>query len=408
MIPTVLAATSNQTTNVLATQRIFSIDAFRGVTILVMIFVNELAGVAGLPDWTKHAGADANTMTYVDVVFPAFLFIVGMSVPFAIAGRLRKGDSPTQLWTHILIRTVALLVLGVFMVNAEGGYNEDAMLISIPLWSLLFFISSILVWNIYADVKKNVVVVLRALGVLGLITLAFLYRQTDGSTGLTPQWWGILGLIGWAYFFSCAVYVVAKGSIWALITFMVLAIGFYIIGKEFEASPNAILQFVSMQKGHATHTAIVLAGAILSLIVFDQIEKRPVTKRLISASIFGVSCLIGGLLLQSRYMVSKIYATPSWALFSAAICVAVYLLLFWLMDVGQKRRWAALLEPAAANPLLTYLIPFFIAAAFGLIDFQRPSVFGSGIAGVIWSAAFALTIMSVVIFLNRIKIKLQL
>ena len=80
--PQVPATSPTLTTNVLATQRIFSIDAFRGVTILVMIFVNELAGVGGLPAWTKHAEADANTMTYVDVVFPAFLFIVGMSVPF--------------------------------------------------------------------------------------------------------------------------------------------------------------------------------------------------------------------------------------------------------------------------------------------------------------------------------------
>ena len=78
--------------NSLTTQRIRSIDVFRGITILVMIFVNDVAGVSGIPGWMKHKPADADAMTFVDVVFPAFLFIVGMSLPFAINSRLAKGD----------------------------------------------------------------------------------------------------------------------------------------------------------------------------------------------------------------------------------------------------------------------------------------------------------------------------
>ncbi len=70
--------------NTLTTQRILSIDVFRGITILVMIFVNDVAGVSGIPGWMKHVSADADAMTFVDVVFPAFLFIVGMSLPFCI------------------------------------------------------------------------------------------------------------------------------------------------------------------------------------------------------------------------------------------------------------------------------------------------------------------------------------
>ena len=68
-------------------QRIVSIDAFRGLTILVMVFVNQLAGVSGVPQWARHMKADADAMSFVDVVFPAFLFIVGMSIPFALNQR---------------------------------------------------------------------------------------------------------------------------------------------------------------------------------------------------------------------------------------------------------------------------------------------------------------------------------
>ena len=59
--------------------RILSIDVFRGLTIFLMVVVNDLMPVTGIPAWLKHASSDANTMTFVDVVFPAFLFIVVIS-----------------------------------------------------------------------------------------------------------------------------------------------------------------------------------------------------------------------------------------------------------------------------------------------------------------------------------------
>ncbi len=55
-----------------AATRLASIDIFRGLTIAVMIFVNELAGVRGLPWWNYHMKANVDAMTYVDMVFPFF------------------------------------------------------------------------------------------------------------------------------------------------------------------------------------------------------------------------------------------------------------------------------------------------------------------------------------------------
>src|ERR1044072_9094342 len=143
--------------NHLSQDRILSIDAFRGITILVMIFVNELAGVRDIPQWMKHMSRDADAMSFVDVVFPAFLFIVGMSIPFAISQRLKKGASFIQLQQHILFRTLGLLVLGFFMVNAEGGSDEKAMGISINLWAILFFAAVIVIWKVYRTSNKVIV-----------------------------------------------------------------------------------------------------------------------------------------------------------------------------------------------------------------------------------------------------------
>ena len=126
--------------------RIDSIDIVRGITILVMLFVNDVAGVAGTPAWMLHVQPpDADGMTFVDIVFPAFLFIVGMAIPFALGKRMDRGDNVVEVWKHILIRTVGLLVIGVFMVNA-GDMSDEAFL-GRHGWTLLMYAGVILVWN---------------------------------------------------------------------------------------------------------------------------------------------------------------------------------------------------------------------------------------------------------------------
>src|SRR6202167_1570956 len=95
--------------------RVVSIDIFRGLTMAVMIFVNALAEVNGLPWWTYHAHEQENVMTYVDMVFPFFLFIVGMSLPLSIAQRLKRNPSLLSLWAHVVVRVIGLVVLGLIL-----------------------------------------------------------------------------------------------------------------------------------------------------------------------------------------------------------------------------------------------------------------------------------------------------
>jgi heparan-alpha-glucosaminide N-acetyltransferase len=394
--------------NLLTTDRIYSIDALRGITILVMIFVNQLAGVKGLPWWLKHAAADADTMTFVDVVFPAFLFIVGMSIPFAIANRLSKGDGWTALSKHIAIRTIGLLTLGVFMVNAEAGYDEDLMVIPLSLWSLLFFICSILIWNNYSFKNERLSQTLRIIGILGLVVLFFVYKKEDGASGLAPQWWGILGLIGWAYFFSCILYLASRGSAVFLLFMIAICILFFAVGKENEYSSNAVLQFMNAQKGHATHISLVLAGIVVSLFVFDDKLARPLKIRIFQTLLFGAACFMVGFFLRPFFTISKILATPSWAMFSVTICVVLFCFLFWLIDLLKINRWTQVIQPSASNPLLAYTIPYIVLALMGVLHLSWPQLFSHGIPGLIWSLIYALIIMGIVKMLNRAKIKLQL
>src|SRR5712691_7572197 len=101
-----------------SSSRIVSVDALRGFVMFAMIFVNDIAGAPDkiVPGWMKHFHGKSG-MTFVDLVFPAFLFIVGMSIPSAIGFRLDQGEPLWKTLLHVVMRTLSLLMIGVLMVN---------------------------------------------------------------------------------------------------------------------------------------------------------------------------------------------------------------------------------------------------------------------------------------------------
>lgn len=394
--------------------RIQSIDVFRGLTILVMIFVNELAGVRGIPAWAEHAPADVDAMTFVDVVFPAFLFIVGMSIPFAFRQRLAQGDTPLQLNLHILLRTAGLLLVGLFMVNAEDGYSEQVMPLSIHAWSLLFYIAVIAVWSRYSSPRSMPVIVIRFAGMLGLLGLALVYRGGSGQElhGMAVQWWGILGLIGWAYLVACTGYRFAadrKPALLLLLLLIATCIAYYCIAQYPPVSGHALAGWIFSQPGHAAHSSIVLCGVITALIFFGDGSGRTAGKaRSLQAIALILLLIVAGYCLSASYGISKIRATPAWCLYSSAACIGIFMFLYWLLDIRKVRGWAVFLQPAAANPLLAYIIPYIVYALTQWLGLGLPDVLHHGWAGAAWCAVYALLVLAMVAVLGRLGLRLQL
>ncbi|WP_315820044.1 hypothetical protein [Paraflavitalea speifideaquila] len=124
---------------------------------------------------------------------------------------------------------------------------------------------------------------------------------------------------------------------------------------------------------------------------------------------FMVLAAIAAWILRPWYHISKIYATPSWCLYSVAICTLLFSLLYWLLDVKKISGWTAFFKPAASNPLLIYILPaiiYHVQVWFGL--YFMPSTFHQGWLGVAWSAVYAIIIMGIAILLNKLKIRLHL
>ena len=69
--------------------RILSIDVFRGVTMFLMLWVNDFWTLKDIPKWLKHAGPEDDYLGFSDIIFPWFLFVMGMSIPFSIENRTK-------------------------------------------------------------------------------------------------------------------------------------------------------------------------------------------------------------------------------------------------------------------------------------------------------------------------------
>ena len=153
-------------------ERVASVDALRGLVILLMIFVNDVAGVKTAPAWLKHVSARADGMTLPDMVFPAFLFIMGMSVPLSLGRALAQGRSRIRLLAKVLRRTLTLLVMGVLMVNMEQhnpGYRG--------LWGLLAYPAIFMAFLVIPpgpERKRKIFVVARVTGFAALAVLLYL------------------------------------------------------------------------------------------------------------------------------------------------------------------------------------------------------------------------------------------
>ena len=98
-----------------------SLDLFRGATIAGMILVNNPGDEAASYWPLKHA--EWNGWTPTDLIFPFFLFIVGVSMTFSLPSRLRRGDSKGQILAHVLRRGLILFALGLFLNGFPNHYQ---------------------------------------------------------------------------------------------------------------------------------------------------------------------------------------------------------------------------------------------------------------------------------------------
>lgn len=395
-----------------ATSRVASIDIFRGLTMLVMIFVNDVGEVKGLPWWTHHAHAQQDVMTYVDMVFPFFLFIVGMSLPLAIERRLKQNPSYGALWLHVGMRALGLIVLGLILANADK-VDPARVGLSGAAWALLGLIGAIFFWLVpsrdarYARLYRA----MRIAGLVLLVVIFAIFRRTteSGNTGwIDGSYPEILGLIGYTYFAVALLYIPTRRWLWAPLAWFAALTAFCALLAAHHIRVEGRIPLYVWPFSSGAWASITMAGVVTSTIFLGAHRWRRLREKMLLALAFAVAMLAAAGLL-APLGISKIRATPTWCLASAGASVLAFMLLYWICDVKSRTGWAAFVKPAGENTLLTYLLPDiygFLTALVGFTYFETN--FRAGMPGVVRSVVFTFLILAIASLLTRWRVRLHL
>jgi predicted acyltransferase len=355
-----------------AAGRIESIDRVRGLSVLLMLFVNEVAGVPNAPALLLHAPRGVDGMTVPDVVFPAFLFVVGMAIPFALGRRLRHGDGRWAAWRHVAVRSAGLIAIGVLMVNAESA--RGAALLSPHTWNMLMTLGVVAVWQAPVDDRAARRRWLGGLGVALLVALVLAYRGNDASglIQLRPKWWGILGLIGWAYLVAASAYLLVGARPALLLGLSGLL---YLLDVADEVlQPGWLRAFrplLSVGSVIGTHGAVVVSGSVLGAALWQRGAAGGAGRSVVRPALaYAAALAIAGLLvhalhgLHPAFQISKLAATAPWGLLSAAATVVAWVVVHRLDEPSGAMRWPPAVGMAGENALLAYLLAPFLLSLF--------------------------------------------
>ena len=387
-----------------------SIDILRGLTMLLMVFVNDLWSVGGVPHFLEHFEVFEDGMGVADIVFPMFLFAMGMSIPYALENRFSKGLSGESTLGHILSRTLALILMGAFTVNSEGDFYS-ALGYGKNVYRLLMVLGFFLVWNAYGkDFKWRGW--LQACGVAILVFLAFTVRTARGGY-FNSQWWGILGLIGWSYCFNAVTYLLARKKpmrvvvVWLSLCAVNLLVTRMHGGAQILEGRSLLTDMTrALNVGNGAFTLMATGGMLFSLLE-NRLSTGAYAGR--SKALYAVSAAallaFAATILHIWWPVSKLQSTLPWCLYVSSISIVLYVLLRGLESCG-KTGWFRPLKVSGTATLTVYMMPYILYSIRSMLGISAPEWL-SGPVGLLKCALFSLLCVALASLFVRFRIKLK-
>ena len=285
-----------------ATSRMLSLDVFRGITVAGMILVNNPGTWGAIYSPLEHAAWHGWTPT--DLIFPFFLFIVGISITLALSQRVEAGGGKRDLYIKITRRTSLIILLGLFL----AGF---------PYFNLS---------------------TIRFTGVLNRIALCYFFsaliflktnwrQQTAIVAGILLAYWAVLTLVAAPGF--AAGDLSKEGSIASYIDRLVLGNHIW-KGGDKVYDPEGIL---STFPAIATTLCGVLTGHLLR-------SRRTPPEKVAAMFVAGVAGVITGWAWNYWLPVNKPLWTSSYVLFTAGMALQLLALCYWLVDIQGYKRWS--------------------------------------------------------------------
>ncbi len=421
-------------------KRLASIDVFRALTMFLMVFVNDLDAVPKVPEWIKHVKENVDGLGFADTIFPAFLFIVGLSIPFSIKSRLDRGESRGSIFWHIALRSLALLIMGFYHVNLED-YLLTGALIPKAIWEIGITVAFFAIWLDYPkDMSPKRRLPIQIAGILLLVAAALVYQggKPGAPEGLSPKWWGILGLIGWSYLICACIYLFSAGRFWVQVLAALFFIAFNVAFHAHLLGGLRDIHHYIWIVGNGSMPALTMGGVVTALLYTRALATPRITatetpaaapapnapptpgiaatpapqsspgRWYLIATLLGAALIALGFLVRPYGGISKNHDTPSWVCICMGISVCAFAFLTWLVDQKGHASWFNWVKPAGTSTLTCYLIPYLLYSIFMLFHFKYPYPFNEGPGGLIRSILVALFCVWVTGLLEKRRLRLKI
>ena len=350
--------------------RLLSLDAFRGLTVAGMILVNNPGTWGSIYSPLQHASWHGWTPT--DLVFPFFLFIVGVSITLALSRRAEAGGSKKDLYVKIVRRSLIIFALGLLL---AGFPSFDLSTIRIPgvlqRIAVCYLCAALIFLN--TDWRKQVYITAALLvGYWALLTLVPVPGYGPGDLG--SKEWNIAAYVDRAVF---------GNHVWRQ-------------AKVYD--PEGILSTLGAV---ATTLAGVLTGHLLR-------SRRGEFEKVSVMFVAGAAAIVAGWAWNSWLPVNKALWTSSYVLLTAGMALQLLAVCYWLIDLKGRRKWAFPFIVFGTNALAVFFLTGLCAKLMGLIKLTgadgKPAslhsviykgLFDSSLAAKDASLAFALCFVAV-------------
>jgi predicted acyltransferase len=321
-----------------ATARMLSLDAFRGMTVAGMILVNNPGTWSAIYSPLEHAAWHGWTPT--DLVFPFFLFIVGVSITLALGRRAESAGSKRDLYVKIVRRAFIIFGLGLFLA-AFPFYNFTT--------------------NTFIDLST-----LRIPGVLQRIAVCYLFasviflntdwrKQIYVAAGLLLAYWALMALVP-VQGFGPGLLDSKEGNLAAYVDRAVIGVN-HIWRQAKVYDPEGIL---STLPAIATTLCGVLTGHLLR-------SRRTAAEKAAAMFVAGAAGIVAGWAWNFWFPVNKALWTSSYVLLTAGMALELLACCFWLIDMKGYRAWAKPFVVFGSNALAVFFLTGLFAKLLGLI-----------------------------------------
>ncbi len=384
------------------TQRVLSIDILRGLTIALMILVNDPGDSRVAYAQLDHA--DWNGFTLTDLVFPIFLLLIGCSIVYSTISRLARGESRKSLALHIVRRSAALFLIGCLLHLYPDFHLSSLRFYGVLQRIALCYLCSALLFLWVRRARD--LVILSAVLLIGY-WLILRFAPVPGA-GHPVQDFPILDRynnpVSWF-----DRYVVAFTQRW-------LHTGTLYRGSHANDPMGVISTLPAI--------ASTLIGIVTGLWMRSA---NPPLRKFSVLAITGSVLIVGGVLWNPWFPINKNLWTSSYVLLSAGIALVVLAVLYWLIDIRKlqdhSRIASALLWPwrvFGTNAIFAYVIaetlnPTLDAFHVGhvtLNSYLYTHIFApngsTAVTSLIYSLAYVFACFLPVLFLWRRRIFLKL